>query len=331
MGHREYIISAFLSSLCLLISINIGSPLTLLLSIIMFCILLISLIYPLATTNKISIDKYQLTPKQIYKGQKINLKINISNQSIFPILFANIEVVNNLIQQQNKVNLFYIKPKKSKEVSIDLIGIKRGFSENIEIAVQCYLFFKLISPKIIKIKANLYIYPNFSQINYHKLINTAPEQNISLMYKISQEGDFFAVREYVSTDDIKKILWKQWAKVGKPVVKEKAEFISPKFFFLINNISVDEQEDEEFVEKINSFLKYLLSQNIEINLLTITNTDQAVKINDLKSSLVFLAKLDFIKHLPQNLKNKLNELSQNIIIISSKYLTLETKNQQITI
>ncbi|MCS7123233.1 MAG: DUF58 domain-containing protein [Candidatus Aenigmarchaeota archaeon] len=279
--------------------------------------LLITYIYPLIITPHIEIEKISIKPLQIYKGQKIILKIFLKNNSIIPLIIAKIKVNNQHFAQDIPKSIFYTKPKSLKELEIEIKAIKRGFIEKIDIDINVSLFFEIIPPIKKQIETAIYIYPNFSTINYQSVTNTSPENNIGLMYKLTEEGEFFSIREY-QLDDIKKISWKHWAKIGKLVVKQKAQFTNPKLYFLINNISTNEENDEEFIEKVNTFLKYIISNNIEINISTLEKINEFQKITDLKNSLVFLSKITFLKTLPEiekeNLNNKIVLTDQNRIL-----------------
>ncbi len=165
-----------------------------------------------------------------------------------------------------------------------------------------------------------YIYPNYANINYYDIIINNISTVSSVFYKLTEEGEFFAIRPYY-LDDVKKIAWKHWAKTGKLVVKQKATYETNYTFFIINNYKLA----EEFVEKINSLFKYFLINEIKFKVIDFKsfmeneNTD-FIEISTLKKALNYLAKIEsFDKHdFNLNLlKDKLNKL-ENYILISDK-------------
>ncbi|MFN3996026.1 MAG: DUF58 domain-containing protein, partial [bacterium] len=240
----------------------------------------------------IKIEKFHIYPLQIYKNQTITLSLTIKNTSKIPLISVKLNAFGENIYQENINNIFFLLPSSSKEVKIELKAIKRGFIEKMKIHINASLFFQISPPVEKEIETYIYIYPNFAKINIQDVIKIDPENNLSLFYKLTEEGEFFSIREY-NLDDIKKTAWKQWAKTGKPVVKQKFQYSNPKIFFLIYNIYLNESENEEFVERINSLFKYYLSNNIEINVSTLEDPNNFKKISDIKASLVFLSTLNF--------------------------------------
>lgn len=325
MKRFEYYITIALTFFSLFISINIGSPLTFIIFLILLITTIISSTYPLIAKKYIHVDKIKISPNQIYKNQQIKINLSITNKSIIPIFLIKVKLSSELIEQSTDKNILYLKPQNSQTIEILAKAIKRGYIEKIHILLQINLFFEIFPPIQKTINTSIYIYPNFAPINFQKIITTTQE-NLSLMYKLTDEGDFFSIREY-QTDDVKKIAWKQWAKTGKLVVKQNAKYSTPKLKLIINNLHTEENENEIFIEKINSFIKYLIANHTEIYLTTIEKIDEFQKIVDLKNSLTFLAKVKFLKSIPQiNLPN-----SENIIIISNQKQLLETNLLQLTI
>jgi len=318
MGKLEYAYSWLIAILALLVSINVGSILTFFLFLTISSTLIISLIYPLIIRKYIEIERFSIQSTNIYKGQSFKVKIYIKNNSSLPIILLKIKT-NDKHLEQKESTIFYIESKKIKEHTLELKATKRGFIDNLEILININLFFDLL-PSIKKnINTSFYIYPNFSAINYTNIL-PSQDTNLGLMYKLTEEGEFFAIRDY-QFDDIKKISWKHWAKTGKLVVKQKAQYTTPKLFFIIFNLSTEESKDEELVEKINTFFKYLLSQNIEIYATTLEKQDEYQHITNLKNSLVFLSQLEFLKNkeILSNIK-KINE--NNTFFIFNKDLNL---------
>lgn len=271
--------------------------------------LAICYIYPLIISSYIEIEKFSIKPTQIYRGQKIIINVTIKNNSILPLLFAKIKINSNHLYQEFPETIFYIKPKQTRELQIELKAKKRGFIQKLQFQLNINLFFEILNPLKKDMETSIYIYPNFAPINYQSLISLSPQNEIWKVYKLAEEGEFFAIREY-QMDDVKKISWKHWAKTGKLVVKQKAQFSHPKLYIVINNISAGEEKDEEFVEKINTFLKYTISNNIEVNISSLEKVPEFQKIVDIKNSLVFLSQINFIPSL-----NPKEELSKTDIFL----------------
>lgn len=291
MGKLEFFYTFLISLIALAISINIGSPLTFFIFILILIVLILSFIYPKFIS--LSIDKLYLTPLQVYKNQHISASIKIKNLSFIPVIYAKVRIIAENIFQEDCENILFLKPYSSQEIKVKLKAVKRGYVEKIKIFINPSLFFEITPPITKEINTSFYIYPNFANIKFHDIVKINPENNISSFYKLTEEGEFFSIRDY-NMDDVKKIAWKQWAKTGKPVVKQRFQYSHPKLFFVINNFFIDENNNEEFVEKINTFFKYLISNNIEINVSTLENIKNFKKISDLRNSLVFLSTLNFI-------------------------------------
>lgn len=318
MGKPEFLYAIIIAFIALAISINIGSPLTFSIFILIILTLTISVLYP--RTISVKIEKFYIYPLQIYKNQTITLSLMIKNTSRIPLISAKLIIPEENIIQEDINNIPFIPPNSSKEIKIKIRAIKRGFIERMKIWITTGLFFQISPPIEKEIETNIYIYPNFAKINLQDIIKLNPENNLSFFYKLTEEGEFFSIREY-NLDDVKKIAWKQWAKTGKPVVKQKFQYSNPKIFFLIYNIHLEENEDEEFIEKINSLFKYYLSNNVEIHVSTLKNPNNFKRINSLKTSLVFLSTLDFIHQSFQPIAE-----NQNLILIVNKNLNKERIN-----
>ncbi len=149
----------------------------------------------------------------------------------------------------------------------------------------------------------------------------------SIFYRLTEEGEFFSIRPYY-LDDVKKIAWKHWAKTSKLVVKQKATYETNYTLFIINNYNLT----EEFVEKINSLFKYLISNEIKFKVMDLKSFIENeeidfIEINNLKKALVYLAKIDTFHKFNFNiLKDKLNK-SENYILISDKNNSLKIEKE----
>jgi len=300
VGKKEYFYSWLIAILTILISINTGSPLAFFVFIILLFSLSISLLYPLITSKHIQVKRIYIKPNQVYKNQNLKAYITIKNEFFLPVLFLRITIDNPEILESKEALILYLKPYGEIETEIDLKAKKRGYIEAIKIAIQLSLIFRLFRPLKIEKQVSLYIYPNFAIIDYQNILKISPESSISSYYKLSEEGEFFSLRDYYF-DDIKKIAWKQWAKTGRLVVKQKAQFIIPHINIIINNITTTPEQDEEFIEKVNTLLKNIILSNNEIRITTLDKLDSFKKINNLQSSLVYLSELNFISYVVKSI------------------------------
>jgi hypothetical protein len=233
------------------------------------------------------------------------LKININ--SIYFDLISN----DNII--------YYIPPFSKVEKKLAIRAIRRGYLNTISIYLfNAFLFEQLEIYKEFNIPFEFYIYPNYANINYYDIIINNIGNIDSIFYKLSEEGEFFSIRPYY-LDDVKKIAWKHWAKTSKLVAKQKAIYETKYTFFIINNYRLS----EEFVEKLNSFFKYLLTNDIKFKILDLKTflekEDNFIEINSLRKKLIYLAKISSFENSFNYtlLKDKLLKL-ENYILISDK-------------
>lgn len=319
MGKKEYFYTWLISLLTLVISVNTGSPLAFFLFVIISTTLILSFLYPLITYNYVKIKKIHIKPNKIYKNQKATIYIRIKNQSLLPILFAKISISSEFFLPIKEQIIINLKPLQEIDIELQVLAIQRGHIKKLIIIIQQILLFKILKPLKVEVETSVYIYPNFGTIPNTIISRIVPEENLSSYYKLSEEGEFFSIRDY-QLDDIKKIAWKQWAKTGRLVVKQKAQFIKQNINIIINNLQTTKEQDEEFIEKLNTLLKNIILSNTEIILSTLDKIDSPKKINKLHSSLTYLSELVFIKQTNniKNLDKKLNIENSKTFIVSHK-------------
>lgn len=232
-------------------------------------------------------------------------------------------VTNDNITNDNII--YYIPPFSRVKRKLKIKGINRGYLNSISIYLFIYFLFEQLDIyKEFNIPFEFYIYPNYANINYYDIIVNNIGNIDSIFYKLSEEGEFFSIRPYY-LDDVKKIAWKHWAKTSKLVVKQKATYETKYTFFVINNYRLS----EEFVEKINSFFKYLLANDIKFKVLDLKTfiekeDPEFIEVNNLRKKLIYLSKIysfeDGFNY--SLLKDKLLKL-ENYILISDKNNSLK--------
>ncbi|CAD0232259.1 conserved hypothetical protein [Planktothrix agardhii] len=117
-------------------------------------------------------------------------------------------------------------PRRSTEIEINIIPSRRGVLQFNSLTVSCCDPLGLIyARKTIFLPQSLLILPPFYQVPPIKLPGSKQYQSggVSLASSVGDSEEFRALRDYRPGDSLRKIHWKSWAKLGKPIVKEEQD------------------------------------------------------------------------------------------------------------
>jgi len=116
-----------------------------------------------------------------------------------------------------------LEPGSHAEVRLEIKPRRRGRLYFRTLQVACPdplgLFRAIIS---LPVEQSLLVLPRRYQVPDLSLAGTRKYQSggVSLASSIGDSGEFIGLREYRPGDPLRRIHWKSWAKVGKPIVKE---------------------------------------------------------------------------------------------------------------
>jgi hypothetical protein len=116
-----------------------------------------------------------------------------------------------------------IQPGDTVEVIIDVQPSRRGYIRFNGITIVRTCPFGLFNAfKTIKLSQSLLILPKRYDLPPVNISGTRKYQSggIALASSVGDSEEFISMRDYRPGDPLRRIHWKSWAKVGKPVVKE---------------------------------------------------------------------------------------------------------------
>lgn len=116
-----------------------------------------------------------------------------------------------------------VEPKSRCEVKVEITPRRRGCIYFQAIQVACPdplgLFRAMVT---VPVHQSLTVLPRRYRLPDFSLVGTRKYQSggVALASSIGDSGEFIGLREYRPGDPLRRIHWKSWAKVGKPIVKE---------------------------------------------------------------------------------------------------------------
>lgn len=116
-----------------------------------------------------------------------------------------------------------LEPGSPVEVRLEITPRRRGrlYFRTLQVACPDPLgLFRAIVP--LPVEQSLLVLPRRYQVPDLSLAGTRKYQSggVALASSIGDSGEFIGLREYRPGDPLRRIHWKSWAKVGKPIVKE---------------------------------------------------------------------------------------------------------------
>jgi len=123
----------------------------------------------------------------------------------------------------NRAPLPQLEPGSQAEIRLEITPRRRGrlYFRTLQVACPDPLgLFRAIVP--LPVEQSLLVLPRRYPVPDLRLAGTRKYQSggVALASSIGDSGEFIGLREYRPGDPLRRIHWKSWAKVGKPIVKE---------------------------------------------------------------------------------------------------------------
>ncbi|MBD2484621.1 DUF58 domain-containing protein [Planktothrix sp. FACHB-1365] len=123
-------------------------------------------------------------------------------------------------------NLPPLPPHRSTEIEIQITPCHRGILELTSLTISCCDPLGLVNArKTIYLPQKLLILPPLYQVPPIQLPGSRRYQSggVTFASSVGDSEEFRALRDYRPGDSLRKIHWKSWAKLGKPIVKEEQD------------------------------------------------------------------------------------------------------------
>ncbi|NEP44830.1 MAG: DUF58 domain-containing protein, partial [Okeania sp. SIO2H7] len=160
------------------------------------------------------------------------------------------------------INLPPLPPKSKIEITLEIQPLHRGIVRFNSLTIARGDPFDLFNAcQTISLPQSLLILPKLYQIPPLKLPGSRQYQQggIALASSVGDSEEFRALRDYRPGDSLRKIHWKSWAKIGKPVVKEERDE-----FFVRHALILDNFQQEKYSKALEEAISIAASFACEI-------------------------------------------------------------------
>ncbi|MDD3625830.1 MAG: DUF58 domain-containing protein [bacterium] len=164
-------------------------------------------------------------PSRVQAGKPFNINIKVTNNSFLPVLALSAEQIwkpPNFKQLTESNLVISIGKKKYDEISFKNIIEKRGAYElPASIVFSNFPFFILRKGKFLRDKETILAYPSYNRLDNFALPVHRKYQpgGVSLASSIGDSTEYIDNRDYQPGDPLKKIDWKAFSRLQKPIVK----------------------------------------------------------------------------------------------------------------
>ncbi len=134
---------------------------------------------------------------------------------------------------------------------IRLHGIRVMRPDIFNVTVRSIIF---SAPVSVLVLPRIYPVPAFTTHGMRKY----QEGETALIRKVGDSEEFLSIREYQPGDPLKKIHWKSFAKLGKPMVKETQDQFASRYALILDTFSA-QGEDEVFEDAVTVAASFVAS------------------------------------------------------------------------
>lgn len=321
---------------------------------ILTLIFIISIIY----TNKIIKNMFcniSFSRNVFFTGEDDVCKIIVRNNSIFPILYLNIE--NKCLKIVNKKyvgDVVYVNPSDVVWINKKILFTRRGVYNFGEFNINFKDIFNIftVNRKIHR-ELQIKVYPRIHQIE--NIDFNSGDEYINLTYKKSGREEMSSIsdiKKYLPGESLKKVHWKLSAKFGELYIKNFDHVAGEQCNIFIdmnkNNLYYDINSiaEETMVEFLVSVCNYFLSNRINTKVFinafdqTIINVNSLESFNALQEHMLTQksdSEIDFQSFLTSNI-SKVKFLSWLVMVtievnkdFTSEIIALKDRGHKVTV
>lgn len=251
--------------------------------------------------------KYEqsLNNSSAVKGDKVTLKLQIVNRSLFILPYVSIQIFSGgLLSQESVIRNLSLQPFSKKEFFYDYVYKYRGCYELgvSGIVVQDFLgIFRLVRKN--KMPLRVTVYPRLIIIDNMALVSRDLSEPISNLRNLHEDiSTIEGIRKYNYGDSMSKIHWKLSAKMNELMIKEYQWKAAERTLFIVdlkrNPFTPDSNAfiGDKHIEAIVAVLRYYIHHGVAVRLVY---HDEEIRSMDCNSPLDFenayqtLAKVQF--------------------------------------
>ena len=201
--------------------------------------------------------------RQLAEEKKVrSLRLSRPQQRYNPFRVATLE--NGIVPP--------LPPKGEVDVSIAVTPLRRGLFRFDGLVLSrtdpfglFRAFSKLKAPETILILPKRYPLPTLVLPGAMRL----QQGGVTLASNVGQSDEFVSLREYRRGDPIRRIHWRSWARIGKPIVREFEDEFFSRYALVLDTFSDEPYSDpfEEAVSVASSFACAIRTQESLLDLL----------------------------------------------------------------
>jgi uncharacterized protein (DUF58 family) len=171
-----------------------------------------------------------------------------------------------------KIELPLLRPQESQRVRVELMPLRRGKIRLSGLTLagpdpfgMCRAVHSYAIPQSVLVLPKRYPLPSIRLPGSRK----HHSGGVALALCVGDSEEFVALRDYRPGDPLRRIHWKSWAKVGKPIVKEYQEEFFVRHVLLLDTFAEEEHGEafEEAVSLAASFACTVLTQESLLDLI----------------------------------------------------------------
>ena len=226
-------------------------------------------------------------------------------------------------------NLPTLAPHSKTEIILTLEPLRRGKVNLHGIMITRADPFGLFNGiKRLLLRDSCYILPKRYPVPPIALLGSRKYQSggVSLASSVGDSEEFMSLREYRPGDPLRKIHWKSWAKVGKPIVKEENDEFFVRHALILDTFASESQFEtlEEAISIAASFACQVQTQDSLLDLMFVGTQAYCFtsgrSVGNAKEMLQILASVTVCRHknfesLTSLVMNRANLLSGCICIL----------------
>ena len=182
-----------------------------------------------------------------------------------------------LIRKQERLRMRAIAlpplpPRSTTEVTVEVSPLQRGIARLTAVTIarpdpfglfQACRFYPL--PQTLSILPKRYRLPPFSLPGSRRY----QSGGVALASSVGDAEEFMSLRDYQPGDPLRKIHWKSWAKVGKPIVREEQDEFFVRHALILDTFQTQKESDrlEAAISIAASFACNLQTQDTLLDLM----------------------------------------------------------------
>lgn len=236
----------------------------------LFSFLLISFVMAVYALREVAFSRS--APKAAYRNQPFQVHLQLENKRRWLPVFS-VRVERADASRTSLAYIFSVASGQAARFAVEEVFPRRGVYQLPPYRLVCNFPFGLFEGCYVHHDAHeLLVYPRIHMVRANAL-ERVPSASQAATQATDDGDEFYALREYVVGDDLRRIVWRVSARMGKWIVREMARFNSRLVILALDttyNPSIDDfdQHFEEAVEVIASVAIMLLRRRHEVSIVT---------------------------------------------------------------